>query len=105
MHIICNIQIPTRNLLSAVHCNPLQVPSEDRSNFRQQFPVFSAYGKEHKIEAYDQYDVDDHARLVYKYLKAFDSGRINSLFYPGKNKMVEIHSGYRSRGAMLQDKF
>jgi hypothetical protein len=41
------------------------------------------YGREHMIRSDDPYDVDDDARLVYKYLKAYDSGRINSLYYPG----------------------
>jgi hypothetical protein len=62
----------------------IQVPCGDLSNFSKQYPVFSAYGMEHRIEPSDQYDIDNDALLVYKYLKAYDSGRINSLYYPGK---------------------
>ena len=29
------------------------------------------------------YDIDPDARLVYKYLRAYKSGRINALFVPG----------------------
>ena len=61
--------------------------SESLSYFvEQQFPVLAAYGKEHCIRAGDQFDIDNDALIVYKYLRAYDDGRINSLCIEGITK-------------------
>ena len=100
------------NLLTCMYVHGLQVPCEDfttslvplennaaeplvvssndydpkshLSDFIQQrFPVFEAYGEICLIKPEDQFDIDDHALIVFKYLKAYHDGRINSLYFEG----------------------
>ena len=41
------------------------------------------FGDQHEIDSMQMYTIDEDARLVYKYLKAYESGRINSIFVGG----------------------
>ena len=67
----------------------LQVPSEynyEAALFRfinEEIPAFGLTGVPRLIEPREMYDIDDDARLVYNYLQAYKSGRINSLYNPG----------------------
>lgn len=56
---------------------------ESLSVFIEQFPVLSMYGLKKCIKEDDQFDIDDDALLVYNYLKAYKTGKINSLYIEG----------------------
>ena len=71
--------------------NPItaQVPAEPDYEeamerfIKEEIPVFGLIGKKCVIRPDAMYDIDDDARLVYDYLQAYRSGRINSLYNPG----------------------
>ena len=73
------------NMLANIH----QVPSEfDVKEAHQRFilaeiPVFHLIGTPKLIEPHERFEIDHDAWLVYNYLQAYSSGRINALYNPG----------------------
>ena len=49
----------------------------------EEIPVFGLIGEKYVIHPDELYDIDDDARLVYRYLQVYKNGRINSLYCPG----------------------
>ena len=49
----------------------------------EEIPAFGLTGTPCLVEPKEIFDIDNDARLVYNYLQAYKSGRINSLYIPG----------------------
>lgn len=48
-----------------------------------EIPVFYLIGTPKLIEPHERFEIDHDAWLVYNYLQAYSSGRINALYNPG----------------------
>ena len=46
-------------------------------------PVFSLIGNKTLIDPLSDYDIDEDARLVFKFMKAYKTERINTLYFEG----------------------
>lgn len=67
----------------------IQVPNDGisenslKSFIEDDVPVFGLIGQHINIDPLKDYDISEDARLVYKYMKAYTTGRINSIWVEG----------------------
>lgn len=67
----------------------MQVPNADASEnslksfIENDVPIFGLIGRHMNIDSMEDYDIDEDARLVYKYMNAYKTGRINSIWLEG----------------------
>ena len=58
-------------------------PEEALKHFKEEVPTLGLLGSSHLIDSTCDYSIDDDVQLVCKYLKAYESKKINTLYKEG----------------------